>query len=359
MSIKKNKDSYFTKLAFEQAKINLGCTGKNPSVGCVIEKNDSVISTGHTSLNGRPHAEFNALSKNVNFKNATMYVSLEPCSHYGKTPPCTNLIIKKKIKKVFFSINDNDPRSSKKAKIIFKNNKIRTIFGNCSKFGKNFYKNYLDNSKKTLPLIDGKIALSKDFYSITKNKKWITNKHSRKRGHYLRSTYDAILSTSRTINKDNSKLNCRIEGLEKKSPVIIIIDRKFKIKNNIDLFNSNKKIYLFTSNKKISLNRRKKNKKIKIIYNKMEIPTDYIKIFLYLKKIGFSRILVESGLNFINFLISNKFINRLLIFQSDINLKSEGSNILKKELISKMIRKNKVKVNLFNDKLYKIGLNNV
>ena len=97
MSIKKNKDFFFTKLAFEQAKINLGCTGKNPSVGCVVEKNDSVISSGHTSLYGRPHAEVNALRKNVNFENATMYVSLEPCSHYGKTPPCTNLIIKKKI----------------------------------------------------------------------------------------------------------------------------------------------------------------------------------------------------------------------------------------------------------------------
>lgn len=359
MSIKKNKDFFFTKLAFEQAKINLGCTGKNPSVGCVVEKNDSVISSGHTSLYGRPHAEVNALRKNVNFENSTMYVSLEPCSHYGKTPPCTNLIIKKKIKKVYFSINDSDPRSFRKAKSIFKNNKIKTNLGNCSKFGKEFYKDYLDYSKKTLPLIDGKIALSKDFYSIDKNKKWITNKHSRIRGHYLRSTYDAILSTSKTINKDNSKLNCRIEGLERKSPTIIIIDRKFKIKNNIDLFKSNKKIYLFTSIKKKFLYKKRSIKKIKIIYNKMELPTDYIKIFLYLKKIGFSRILVESGLNFINFLISNKFINNLIIFQSNKRLKSEGSNILKKKLISKMIQKNKVKVNLFNNKLYKIGLKNV
>ena len=86
----------FLKLAFEQAKINLGSTGTNPSVGCVVEKNGSIISAGYTSLNGRPHAEFNALKKNISFKNANLFVTLEPCSHFGKTPPCTNLIIKKK-----------------------------------------------------------------------------------------------------------------------------------------------------------------------------------------------------------------------------------------------------------------------
>ena len=89
--IKKNY-SYFIKLAFEQAKINLGSTGTNPSVGCVIEKNGSIISSGFTSINGRPHAEFNALNKKIKFKNANAYTSLEPCSHYGKTPPCTNII---------------------------------------------------------------------------------------------------------------------------------------------------------------------------------------------------------------------------------------------------------------------------
>ena len=96
------KKSNFIRLAYEQAKINLGSTGQNPSVGCVVEKNGSVISSAYTSLNGRPHAEFNALNKNINFKDSNIYISLEPCSHHGKTPPCTDIIIKKKIKRVFF-----------------------------------------------------------------------------------------------------------------------------------------------------------------------------------------------------------------------------------------------------------------
>ena len=128
MEIQKNnfqsKHLHFLFLAFEQAKINLGSTSDNPSVGCVVEKNGAIISSGYTSLNGRPHAEYNALIKNKDFKNANLYVTLEPCSHYGVTPPCTNIIIKKKIKKVFYSTNDFDLRAKKKSKKILNKNKI-------------------------------------------------------------------------------------------------------------------------------------------------------------------------------------------------------------------------------------------
>ena len=106
---KNNNHSFFMRLALDQAHRNLGNTKTNPSVGCVITKNNSVISVGCTSINGRPHAEANAInfSKN-NLKNSNLYVTLEPCSHYGKTSPCTSTIIKSKIKKVFFSITDPD-----------------------------------------------------------------------------------------------------------------------------------------------------------------------------------------------------------------------------------------------------------
>ena len=104
MALRKNKlnsfNPNFLDLAFEQAKINLGSTRTNPSVGCIIEKDGSVISSGRTSLNGRPHAERNALNKKINFKNSNLYTTLEPCSHHGKTLPCTSIIVKKKIKNV-------------------------------------------------------------------------------------------------------------------------------------------------------------------------------------------------------------------------------------------------------------------
>ena len=97
----KTSHSHYLKLAFNIAKTNLGKTSNNPSVGCVVVKNESVISSGVTSLKGRPHAEYNALKISKNFNKASLYVTMEPCTHFGQTPPCTNLI-KKRNKKCFF-----------------------------------------------------------------------------------------------------------------------------------------------------------------------------------------------------------------------------------------------------------------
>ena len=115
--------NFFSNLAFNLAEKNLGRTGNNPSVGCVVVKNNSVVSSGSTSLNGRPHAEFNALNKKIDFQGSDMYVTLEPCTHYGLTPPCTNIIKNKKINKIFYSFNDPDKRTHKRAKKVLKNAK--------------------------------------------------------------------------------------------------------------------------------------------------------------------------------------------------------------------------------------------
>ena len=92
--MKTNHKNFFN-LAFNLARINLGKTKKNPSVGCVVVKDNGVISSGYTSKNGRPHAEYNALNKKINFKGSEMFVTMEPCTHYGLTPPCTDIIKKK------------------------------------------------------------------------------------------------------------------------------------------------------------------------------------------------------------------------------------------------------------------------
>ena len=222
--MKINHNNFFN-LAFNLARINLGKTKSNPSVGCVVEKNGSILSSGCTSMNGRPHAENVALNRGE-YKGANIYITLEPCSHYGLSPPCTKLIIKKKISKVFYSIDDLDKRSANKSKKILKKKKISVNSNINLNAAKNFYKSYFLNRKKSIPLIDAKIAVSKDFLTINKSKKkFITNAVSRKRVHLLRTNYNCIISTAKTINEDNSKLNCRIQGLENKSPDIFIIDR--------------------------------------------------------------------------------------------------------------------------------------
>ena len=171
MKINQNKDLLYTQLAFQQAEINLGSTNSNPSVGCIIVKNNSVISSGRTSESGRPHAEDNALKKNLNYRNSDLYVTLEPCSHYGKTQPCINKIIKKKIKRVIFSINDVDARSKNKAKKNLERKKIFVSRNIKKDFAKKFYKSYFLQSSNQMPLMDAKLALSKDYFTISKKKK--------------------------------------------------------------------------------------------------------------------------------------------------------------------------------------------
>ncbi len=353
--IKKHK--FFSNLTFNLAENHLGQTKANPSVGCVIVKNNSVISTGVTSINGRPHAEYNALNKKINFKGSQMYISLEPCTHHGLTPPCTNLIKKKKIKKVFYCCDDPDLRTFKKAKTVLKKNKISSQKINIT--NNNFYKSYFLNKKKQKPLIDAKIAISMDYYTINKNSKWITNTRARKVAHLLRSKYDCIVSTSSSINIDNSLLNCRIEGLDSNKPDLIIIDRYLKLKRNLKILNitHKRKTYIITTSdnkKKLSFFKKKKIKVIKI--EKLESKKDFDFIFNKIFKIGKKRILIESGLVFLNELIKSRFINDLYVFKSHKKLKRYGNNNTKINYIKKLKLNNELKVNLNGNKLYKIGI---
>ena len=356
----KSKNLHFLYLAFEQAKINLGSTKSNPSVGCIVEKDGAVISSACTSLNGRPHAEFNALNKKKDFKNSNIYTTLEPCSHYGHTPPCTNIIIKKKVKKVYFSVHDSDKRSGKKSKNILKKNSILTQGPLLEKKGLDFYKSYYLQQSRNLPLIDAKIAISKDYFTKHIKKKWITNSYSRKRSHLLRSMYDCLISTSKSINEDNSLLDCRLEGLEKKSPDLIIIDRNLKLNKKLRLFNriTDRKIFLFTcsnNNKKILYF---KKKGIRIFQIKsLKNNEDFRNLFLILRNQGYSRIFVETGLTLLNFLIKNKFLNSIYVFRSQNSIKKLGTNFSSSNIIKKIILKNSINVNLFGDKIYKENFN--
>ena len=351
--------SNFIKLAIEKAKHNLGNTGDNPSVGCLVVKDNSVISSATTYRNGRPHAEYLALSKKKNFSNANLYVSLEPCSHYGKTPPCTKIISKKKIKKVIFPFVDKNPITKKKSFNIFKKQKIKILY--LKKYNQDvLYKSYFNQFLNNIPYIDAKIAFSKDLYTINKKNKWITNIYSRNRGHLLRSQYNCIITTYKTINKDNSMFNCRIEGLENKSPDIVIFDRNLNLSKNLRIITNKihgRKLYIVTtSNNKNKIKYFKKKGFRIIIFKSLKTAKDFEKVLMYLKQKRFHRILLESGLGLLNFFIKNKFINSLYLFKSNNKLNSNGKNNYSNKIINRYNFKKKIKVNLYGDELFKLTL---
>lgn len=346
--------NYYLNLAFQLAERNLGQTKLNPSVGTVIVKNDAVISSGVTSLQGRPHSEFNALNNSKNFLGASLYSTLEPCTHYGKTPPCVNIIIKKKIKNVFYAFEDPDIRTFKRANIILTKKGIKTKLIKTKKYNK-FYKSYFINKKLLIPFVTAKIALSKDYFSINKENKWITNEASRNIVHLLRNRHDCILSTSKSINQDNSLLNCRINGLNNNKPDLLIIDLKLKLKKKLLLnkYLKNRKTFLITTKKNFSktLAYRKLGYKI-ILINKLKDKYDFNLLYKKIYKIGYSRLLIEAGLTFLNSLIKNEMINDLYIFKSNKRLGKNGKNNDTSNNLKKM-RAKPLTINLNGDILLK------
>ena len=325
MSTKKDKfskkDKKYMALALKLARARHGLTGVNPSVGCVIVKKDEIISIGQTNYNGRPHAEYNAIkNSDVHLEGSKMYVTLEPCNHYGKTSPCTNLIIKNKIKEVFYSIDDIDKRVNGKSFKILKSKNIIVKKGLLKKEVSNFYSTYFFNRKNKLPYVTGKIATSKNNLIYSSKIKRITDKYSDQFTHFLRYRNDSIMISYRTLNKDNPKLNCRLEGLKKFSPKRIILDNNLNTKTNSYIFktaNKNNTIIFYNKadNRKITLFKKKGFRLIKSNLTKIK----YFDLKLILKKlykIGIRNILVEGGNNLSGSFLKDKLLNQFYLFKS-------------------------------------------
>jgi diaminohydroxyphosphoribosylaminopyrimidine deaminase/5-amino-6-(5-phosphoribosylamino)uracil reductase len=329
MSTKKDKfslkDQLYMELALDLAKAREGHTGTNPSVGCVIVKDDEIISIGQTSLGGKTHAEFNAIKNcNENLKDTKMYITLEPCSHYGNTPPCTNLIIKSKINEVIYSIKDIDKRVCGKTNKILSSKKIKVKTGLSKNKIKLFYSSYFFNRKKKLPYMTGKIAISKNNLIYSKGNKRITNTLSDKFTHHLRYKNDSIMISHKTLNKDNPKLNCRIKNLKKFSPKRIVLDNELNLNVESYLFKTVDKdntIVFYNEANKSKIIEFKKNK---IHLKKSNINSDKkFNIRIIMKKLynlGCRKILIEGGNDLTNYLLKKRLFNEFYLFKSNKKL---------------------------------------
>tara|TARA_B100000963_G_scaffold339210_1_gene336746 strand:+ start:1874 stop:2980 length:1107 start_codon:yes stop_codon:yes gene_type:complete len=329
MSLKKDnfssQDKKFMQLALKLASVRKGLTGENPSVGCLIVKNDQIISIGQTGLNGRPHAEHNAINNSVeNIKGSKMYVTLEPCNHYGKTPPCTNSIIKSGISEIIYGMDDIDKKVKGKSFKILSNKKIKVKKGLLKNEAKNLYDSYIVNRNKKLPFVTAKIAISKNQLIYSKGTKRITHEASDKLTHILRYKNDSIMISSKTLNVDNPKLNCRIKGFENFSPRRIILDKNLEIKLNSYIFKSAKKdntiiFHNALNNRKIKILKKKGIILIKFKIDnkkKFNLKTVLKKLYIF----GVRNLLVEGGDKITKNLIKNRLIDKFYLFKSPKNL---------------------------------------
>ena len=237
----KQQDIEYMQRAITLAKKGAGFVNPNPMVGCVVVKDNEIITEGYHEYYGGFHAERNALTNTTaDCKDATLYVTLEPCCHYGKTPPCTEIIIEKSIKKVVVGLLDPNPLVAGKGIKILEDAGIEVVTGvevdKIKELNKVFLK-YINTKRpyvllKTAMTIDGKIA------SYTGDSKWITNEKSRKLVHKLRSEMMGIVAGIGTVKADNPMLNSRLEVQQPTAnsqqpnvhqPIRIIVDTKASI----------------------------------------------------------------------------------------------------------------------------------
>ena len=306
----------YIKRCIELASKEIGNTYPNPLVGCVIVHENKIIGEGSHKAYGDEHAEVNAINS-VNDKNllakSTLYVNLEPCNHYGKTPPCSDLILKYKIKNVV--IGSIDPNKTVKGGGIEKleSNGCNVTYGilknECDYLNKRFFTYH----KQKRPYVILKWAESNDgFISPIKSKRevyWISGEKSKKLSHKWRSEEHSILVGVQTIIDDNSTLTTRL--VDGKNPIRIVLDPNCRIPINSNVFSKDSKTIVLSKTENNSI-----EKNIKIVnYDKME----FILRSLYDLKI--QSVIIEGGTKTIkNFLDSDTW-DSIRIFKSNKNLK--------------------------------------
>ncbi len=238
------------------AKNGLGTTYPNPLVGCVIVYENKIIGEGWHEQSGMPHAEVNAITSVKNqtlLKDATIYVSLEPCSHFGKTPPCANLIIEKGIKNVIIGSMDPNPKVAGNGIKLLKDKGCNVVEGILEKKCSDLNKRFFTFFKKQRPYIILKWAETLDGFISPKNKigkspVWITNKRSRQLVHKWRAEEASILIGTNTALEDNPSLTTR--DWDGNSPIRWVIDKNLKIPLEANVFDNSAKTIVITELRK-------------------------------------------------------------------------------------------------------------
>ena len=322
-------DIHYMKMALGLARRGLGSTWPNPSVGCVIvDQQGHIIGRGYTGEGGRPHGETIALHRaGKAAKGAVVYVTLEPCAHHGKTPPCAETLIKAGVARVVVATGDPDSRVSGKGIKSLKNAGIPVDFGVCQKEADQVNQGFFQRISDERPMVTMKVATSRD-YMIAGADKWITGPESRQRGHLLRANHDAILVGIGTVLADNPSLDCRLSGLMHRSPVRIVVDSHLKISNDCKLVETAKKIptWVITTEKNGEKFLPLKNLGVRIITcdANHEGRLDLAKMMKLLSEEGITRVLSEGGAEVNASLLRASLIDRLYWFRSPDVIGSEG-----------------------------------
>ena len=308
----------FLKRAIDLARKGKYLTKPNPMVGCVIVKDSEVIAEGYHMKYGSNHAEINALedlNKNNNiskaeFRQLTLYCTLEPCCHHGKTGPCTDAIIKSGIKKVVIGIKDPNPKVSGSGIKQLEDNGIEVLSGFFEEELIELNKHFFFKNTYNRPYIAVKIASSADGMSHRKDNTftWITSEQSRDDVQIVRAGFDAILTGGNTLRNDNPRMNARVDFEVNQPQKILLTSQEINKESN------------FFKSGDVIINR----------------SSDLNKVITELSNTEINSILVEAGPNLVNAFLDNDLVDEIIIYKSNITLGDEGVSWFKNKTIESL-----------------------
>ncbi|MCX5665737.1 MAG: bifunctional diaminohydroxyphosphoribosylaminopyrimidine deaminase/5-amino-6-(5-phosphoribosylamino)uracil reductase RibD [Candidatus Omnitrophica bacterium] len=294
-----NTDPKYMALAIALAKKAEGMTSPNPIVGAVIVRKGKIVGRGYHKRAGLAHAEINALRQaGAKARGATLYVTLEPCDHFGRTPPCTKAIIKSGINRVVIAMKDPNPINNGNGIRRLNRHGIKTKVGILAKDAFDINRPYIKFITKNIPFVTVKVAQSLDGKIATRSgdSKWISSEKSRRYVHKLREMADAVMVGANTVRRDDPLLLSR--SSRDKQPVRVIVSGRSAIPSGAKIFSEKHKYPVIVVRPDARSGKR----------------VDLLKLLKALAKNSITNILVEGGGELIASLLEKKLVDRLLVF---------------------------------------------
>ncbi|MDY0873080.1 bifunctional diaminohydroxyphosphoribosylaminopyrimidine deaminase/5-amino-6-(5-phosphoribosylamino)uracil reductase RibD [Dongia rigui] len=303
---------------------NLGRTWPNPSVGCVIVKDGRVVGRGYTQPGGRPHAETQALVQaGSEARGATAYVTLEPCAHHGKTPPCAEALVAAGIQRCVIATGDPDPRVAGGGIAILKAAGIEITEGVLEAEARESNAGFFTRIKLGRPLVTLKLATTLDgrIATLSGESKWITGPGARAAGHQLRATHDAIMVGSGTVLADDPELTCRLPGLEDRSPIRIVLDTRLRIPPTAKLLADQDRFPTWVVTKPGHPARPEMSN---LLHVEGSDSARLRSVLMELGARGLTRVLVEGGATLATNLLKEDLVDRIAWFQAPFVIGNDG-----------------------------------
>lgn len=316
----KKNHAYYMAMAMRLARKALGMTSPNPAVGAVVVKNGRVVGRGYHQRAGHAHAEIIALEEAGELsRGSTLYVTLEPCAHFGKTPPCVDAVVKRGIKAVYIGMADPNPLNNGRGIAILKQHKIQVEVGYFEQELRRLNEAFIKYITEKKPFVTVKAAQSLDGKIATKTgeSKWITSDKSRSFTHRLRADYDAVMVGVNTVLRDNPKLEA---WFSKRYPKKIIIDSQLSTPQNAGIFSAHAEVIIVTlaaNPGQETENRLILGRKAKIVEVKEKAGQINLKDMMKkLAALEICNILVEGGGTLVGSLFDEGLVDKVLFFIS-------------------------------------------